>query len=98
EAQAGDGRGRRRGSARRGGDLLAPTVVELDQELGVVRMDRVGEAAVRGHHLGEEAADGVRGQQAGRVGGGRLDEDRSGAAAGAGLVVGDEVAGGEVVV
>jgi hypothetical protein len=56
-----------------------------------MRVNRVGQAPVGGHDLGQEAADRVRGEQAGGIGGGGLDEDRAGAAPGAGLVVGDEV-------
>ena len=94
----GDRGGRDRRRARRGGDLLPPAVEELHEQLRPVRVQRAGELLVAVDDGREEAAERVRGQQAAGVDRGGLDEDPAHAAAGAGLVVGDQVRGREVVV
>ena len=98
EAGAGDA-GRRHGSRARGrGDHLAAAVEELHEQARVVLVDGPGQAPVCGHDLREISAQRVRGQQAGVVDRGSLDDDQPGAAAGACLVVGDQLVGGQVVV
>jgi hypothetical protein len=98
KARAGHRRRRDRRRPRRARDLLAPAVQQLHEQPRPVRADPLAEAAVRGRDPGQVAAERMRGEQPGRVHRGRLDEHRAGAAAGARLVVGDEVAGGQVVV
>ena len=77
EARRRHRRRRHGGRPRRGGDLLAPAVEELDEEPRPVRVDRVGQPPVAGDDPRQEAAERVRGQQPGRVDRRRLDEDRA---------------------
>jgi hypothetical protein len=80
------------------GTLDGAAVEELDEQPRAVRVHRAGQLLVDGHDRGQVAADRVRRQQAGVVDRGCLDDDQPGAAAGACLVVGDQVVGRKVVV
>ena len=64
---------------------------------GAVSVHGVGDRAVGRHHLRPVPGDLMRGEQARRVRGGRLDRDQSRAAGRAGLVVGDEIVGRDAV-
>ncbi len=92
------GRGRERRRPRRGRDLLPAAVEELDEQLRPVLVQRAGELFVAVDDRWQEAAERVRGQQAARVYGGRLDEDRADAPASPRRVVGDQVGRRQVVV
>ena len=98
EALARDRRRRDRGRPRRVGDQLPAAVEELDEEPGPVRAHRVDDAPIAAGDLREIAGQRVGGEAAGLVHGGRLEDDHSGAACRAGLVVGDELVRGQVVV
>ena len=98
EALARDRRRRDRGRPRRAGDQLPAAVEELDEEPGPVRAHRVDYAPIAGGDLRHVARQRVGGEEAGLVHGGRLEDDHSGAARRARLVVGDELVGGQVVV
>ena len=94
-------RHRRRGERRRargGAHLLAAAVQELHEQARPVRLHGLGDTPVARGDLGQEAAERVRREQPGRVHRCRLEHDQAGAAARAGLVVGDEVVGRQVVV
>ena len=85
--------------ARGGGaDLLAAAVQQLDEQARPVRLHGRGDTPVARGDLGQKAAERVRCEQPGRVHRRRLEHDQAGAAARAGLVVGDEVVGRQVVV
>jgi hypothetical protein len=73
-------------------------VEELDEEARAVRSDGLGDAGELRDDLLRVAGEGVRREQSRRVDGGRLEDDQPGSAAGARLVVGDEVVGGEMIV
>ena len=98
ETGAGDAGGRHGSRARGRGDHLAPAVEELHEQARVVLVNGLGQAPVCGHDLREISTQRVRGQQAGVVDRGGLDDDQPGAAAGARPVVGDQLVGGQVVV
>ncbi len=98
EPWRGHGRGRHRRSPGRRAELLAPAVEQLHEQLRLVGVERVGEAPVAPGDLRQITPEGVRRQQACRVYGGRLDEDRRGPAGGARGVVGDQRIGRQVVV
>ena len=98
EAAARHGGRRERRSAGRARDLLPAAVEELDEEAGAVRLDRSRDRPVAGDDRGEVAGEGVSGEEARLVDGGRLEHDQADSAPGAGLVVGDEVLRGEVFV
>jgi hypothetical protein len=66
-------------------------VKELYEETRTVGMHRLCDAGQARHDLLSVAGQGVRCQQARGVDGGRLEDNQPGAAAGPGLVVGDEV-------
>ena len=86
------------GGPRRRRDALPSTVEQLQEQARAVRPERVADAAVDRDHGGVEAGDRVRRQETGLVHAGGLDEDRRRAAAGARLLVGQEVVGGHAVV
>ncbi len=96
EAEAGDRRGGDRGRPRRRRDELPPAVEELDEQPRAVRLHGRRDPLVAGHDLLAIAGQRVPGQAARRMHGGGLDHDHPGAAARAGLVVGDHVRGREV--
>ena len=71
---------------------------ELDEQPGPVRANRGGDPAVAAGDLREIAGQRVGGEAAGLVHRGCLEDDHRGAACRAGLVVGDELVRGQVVV
>ena len=98
KALARNRRGRESRSARRPGDLLATAVEQLHEETSAVRLYGLADPSVGGGHLGEVSRQLVRGEDSRWMGCGRLEDDQPGASARPGLVVGDEVVGGQVVV
>ena len=98
EARRRDRRRRDRRRQRRRGDLLAPAVEELHEQPRAVPADGGAEALVGARDRGQIATDRVRGEESGLVHRRGLEKDRAGAAARTCLVIGDEVAGRQVVV
>ena len=98
EAEARERRRSERGRARGAGDLLPSAVEELREEPRPVRVHGVGDARQRRHDLLPVPGERMRSQQPGRVHGRCLEDDQPGASARAGLVVGDEVHGRQVLV
>jgi hypothetical protein len=98
ESRARHRRRRERRSTRRRRDLLPAAVQELDEEPRAVRLHRSGHTPVACDDRGEVAAEGVRGQEPGRVHRCRFEHDKADAAASPRLVVGDELISRHVVV
>jgi len=98
EASARDRRSGDRRRARRGRDLLPPSVEELDEEPRPVRPYRLGDSGEPGGRLLPVAREGMRGQEPGGVDGRGLEDDQADAAPRPRLVVGEEVVGRQVIV